>query len=713
MHFTSVSKRNGDIVPFNAAKITAAIAKAGTATGEFDEREARRLTIRALAYARDMGLKDPPEVEELQDIVEAVLLDSPFRKTAKAYILYRDQRSQMRSLASKAGIELMEGYLGKLDWRVRENSNMGFSLQGLNNFISSDLTSEYWLNRIYSQKIRDAHKDGDIHLHDLNLLSVYCVGWDLMDLLREGFKGIAGNVESAPPKHFRSALGQLVNFFYTLQGEAAGAQAMSSFDTLLAPFIRYDELSYKEVKQALQEFVFNINIPTRVGFQTPFTNITMDMDVPTMLATTPVIIGGKDQDSVYGDYQHEMDMLNQAFAEVMMEGDNKGRVFTFPIPTYNITKDFDWSSKRFEAIWKMTGRYGIPYFSNFVNSDMSPEDARSMCCRLRLDNRELKKRGGGLFGANPLTGSVGVVTINLPRIGYMAATEPEFFTRLTELVHLAKESLTIKRKELERFTDGGLYPYTTFYLRDVKARTGRYWTNHFSTIGILGMNEACLNLLGKDIASAEGQAFAVRAMNYLRQLLENIQEETGEFFNLEATPAEGTSYRLALLDYKRFPDCRFANTDQTKTGAAPFYTNSTHLPVNYSDDIFDALDHQDDLQSLYTGGTVLHGFIGEEISDTAIVRELVHKITSKYTLPYFTLSPTFSVCQAHGYYKGEVPICPVCDNEIEVYTRVVGYLRPVNRWNNGKQAEYTMRKPYRLPQEKLPTVELLLQGAAD
>ena len=713
MHFTSVSKRNGDIVPFNAAKITAAIAKAGTATGEFDEREARRLTIRALAYARDMGLKDPPEVEELQDIVEAVLLDSPFRKTAKAYILYRDQRSQMRSLASKAGIELMEGYLGKLDWRVRENSNMGFSLQGLNNFISSDLTSEYWLNRIYSQKIRDAHKDGDIHLHDLNLLSVYCVGWDLMDLLREGFKGIAGNVESAPPKHFRSALGQLVNFFYTLQGEAAGAQAMSSFDTLLAPFIRYDELSYKEVKQALQEFVFNINIPTRVGFQTPFTNITMDMDVPTMLATTPVIIGGKDQDSVYGDYQHEMDMLNQAFAEVMMEGDNKGRVFTFPIPTYNITKDFDWSSKRFEAIWKMTGRYGIPYFSNFVNSDMSPEDARSMCCRLRLDNRELKKRGGGLFGANPLTGSVGVVTINLPRIGYMAATEPEFFTRLTELVLLAKESLTIKRKELERFTDGGLYPYTTFYLRDVKARTGRYWTNHFSTIGILGMNEACLNLLGKDIASAEGQAFAVRAMNYLRQLLENIQEETGEFFNLEATPAEGTSYRLALLDYKRFPDCRFANTDQTKTGAAPFYTNSTHLPVNYSDDIFDALDHQDDLQSLYTGGTVLHGFIGEEISDTAIVRELVHKITSKYTIPYFTLSPTFSVCQAHGYYKGEVPICPVCGNEIEVYTRVVGYLRPVNRWNNGKQAEYTMRKPYRLPQEKLPTVELLLQGAAD
>ena len=696
MHFTSVSKRNGDIVPFNAAKLTAAITKAGIATGEFDEREARRLTIRALSYARDMGLMDPPAVEELQDIVEAVLLDSPFRKTAKAYILYRDQRMQMRNLASKASLELMDGYLGKLDWRIRENSNMGFSLQGLNNFISSDVTSEYWLSRIYTQNIRDAHKDGDLHLHDLNLLSVYCVGWDLQDLLREGFKGVSGNVESAPPKHFRSALGQLVNFFYTLQGEAAGAQAVSGFDTLLAPFIRHDNLSFKEVKQALQEFVFNINIPTRVGFQTPFTNITMDMDVPAMLKDTPAVIGGKDQDTTYGDYQAEMDLLNQAFAEVMMEGDNKGRVFTFPIPTYNITRDFDWGSKRFEAIWKMTGRYGIPYFSNFVNSDMSPEDARSMCCRLRLDNRELRKRGGGLFGANPLTGSVGVVTVNLPRIGYQAANEEQFMARLSELVHLAKESLTIKRKELERFTEGGLYPYTTFYLRDVKARTGRYWTNHFSTIGIIGTNEACLNLLGKNIATEEGQAFAVRMMNHLRGLLEAIQEETGEFFNLEATPGEGTTYRLALLDQKRFPDCNFANTDQARAGAAPFYTNSTHLPVEYSDDIFDALDHQDSLQSLYTGGTVLHGFLGEEIADTGIVRDLVRKITGKYTLPYFTLTPTFSVCQADGYIKGQVPVCPTCGGETEVYSRVVGYLRPVNRWNNGKQCEWEQRKTYKV-----------------
>lgn len=713
MHFTSVSKRNGDIVPFNAAKITAAIAKAGAATGEFDEREARRLTIRALSYARDMGLQDPPAVEELQDIVEAVLLDSPFRKTAKAYILYRDQRMQMRNLASRASLELMDNYLGKLDWRIRENSNMGFSLQGLNNYISSDVTSEYWLSRIYTRNIRDAHREGDLHLHDLNLLSVYCVGWDLADLLNEGFKGVSGNVESAPPKHFRSALGQLVNFFYTLQGEAAGAQAVSSFDTLLAPFIRHDDLSYKEVKQAMQEFVFNINIPTRVGFQTPFTNITMDMDVPAMLKNTPVVIGGKGQDTTYGEYQLEMDMLNQAFAEVMMEGDNKGRVFTFPIPTYNITSDFDWGSKRFESIWRMTGRYGIPYFSNFVNSDMSPEDARSMCCRLRLDNRELRKRGGGLFGANPLTGSVGVVTINLPRIGYLASSEEEFLERMTVLAHLAKESLTIKRKELERFTEGGLYPYTAFYLRDVKARTGKYWTNHFSTIGIIGMNEACLNLLGKDISSPEGKAFAVTAMNRLRSLLAAIQEETGEFFNLEATPGEGATYRLALLDQKRFPDCNFANTAQAGSGAAPFYTNSTHLPVDYSDDVFDALDHQDALQSLYTGGTVLHGFIGEEIPDTGIVRDLVRKITGKYTLPYFTLTPTFSVCADHGYLRGEVAACPACGRDTEVYSRVVGYLRPVSRWNSGKQREYAMRKEYRIGDIKEPVEPAALQGAAD
>jgi len=694
MHFTSITKRDGSIAEFDAAKITAAILKAGKATGEFEEREARRLTMRVLSLADAVHLPETPDVESIQDVVEQVLLESSFRATAKAYILYREQRAQLRRIKTKANVDLMEGYLNKMDWRVRENSNMGFSLQGLNNYIASDITSEYWLNRIYTAAIREAHTNGALHIHDLNLLSVYCVGWDIADLLRQGFKGIAGNVESAPPKHLRTALGQLVNFFYTLQGEAAGAQAVSSFDTYLAPFIRYDKLSFKEVKQALQEFVFNINIPTRVGFQTPFTNITLDMHVPAMLKNTPVIIGGEDQAETYGDFQPEMDMLNQAFAEVMMEGDNKGRVFTFPIPTYNITKDFDWAGKRFEAVWKMAGRYGIPYFSNFVNSDMSPDDARSMCCRLRLDNRELRKRGGGLFGANPLTGSIGVVTINLPRLGYQAQDEQDFLNRLDALMELAKESLCIKRKELERFTDGGLYPYTTFYLRDVKARTNTYWANHFSTIGLVGMNEACLNLLQHDIASQEGQAFALRVLAYMREKLEAFQEQTGHFFNLEATPAEGASYRLALLDKKQCPGILFANGEAD--GIAPYYTNSTHLPVDFSTDIFDVLDLQDSLQGSYTGGTVLHGFLGEEVSDTATVRDLVKTITAKYTLPYFTLTPTFSICAEHGYLKGEQARCPVCDAPAEVYSRVVGYLRPVNRWNDGKQAEYADRTPYRV-----------------
>ncbi|UQZ88342.1 ribonucleoside triphosphate reductase [Deltaproteobacteria bacterium Smac51] len=706
MRFITIRKRDGRTAGFDASKITNAIARAGVATGEFTEKEALMLTMKTLDRAEALIQSDTADVEILQDIVENVLLDSTFRKTAKAYILYREQRAQIRSLMAKAHVDLMDGYLQRLDWRVRENSNMGFSLQGLNNYISSDVTSEYWLNRIYTPKIRDAHKNGDIHLHDLNQLSVYCVGWDLADLLKEGFKGVSGNVESAPPKHFRSALGQLVNFFYTLQGEAAGAQAVSSFDTLLAPFIRHDRLNFREVKQALQEFVFNINIPTRVGFQTPFTNITLDMDVPEIFKYSPVVIGGVEQETTYGDYQAEMDVINQAFAEVMMEGDNKGRVFTFPIPTYNIGKDFNWDSPRFDAIWKMTGRYGIPYFSNFVNSDMSPEDARSMCCRLRLDNRELRKRGGGLFGANPLTGSVGVVTINLPRLGYLSHTEEEFIERLDVLIDLAKESLVIKRKELERFTEGGLYPYTNFYLRSIKEATNRYWTNHFSTIGVVGANEACLNLLGEGIATENGRRFSLRVLNHIRERLTAIQEETGDFFNLEATPAEGTSFRLARLDQARFPAIKFANSELQGDVEVPFYTNSSHLPVNFSDDIFEVLDLQDDLQCCYTGGTVLHTFVGEEISDIRTVRSMVRKITNNYRLPYFTITPTFSVCPNHGYLAGEVQACPECETETEVYSRVVGYLRPVSRWNDGKQKEYAMRKTYNVPAEqKAPPVK--------
>ena len=694
--FENIKKRDGRVVEFDSPKITSAILKAGKATGEFEERESKKLTLRALTLAHDLRLGPIPEVEEIQDIVERVLLNSPYYKSAKAYILYREQHAQIRAIATKASVDLVENYIRKLDWKISENSNMRYSLQGLNNYISSDITSEYWLNRIYPPKIRHAHKNGDLHIHDLSLLSVYCVGWDLKDLLTQGFKGVEGKVESAPPRHLRSALGQIVNFFYTLQGEAAGAQAISNFDTLLAPFVRYDNLSDKNVKQALQEFVFNINIPTRVGFQTPFTNITMDLYVPDILKDQPVIIGGSEREETYSDFQPEMDMINRAFAKVMMEGDAKGRVFTFPIPTYNITADFDWDNPNLETIWKMTGKYGIPYFSNFVNSDMSPEDARSMCCRLRLDNRELLKRGGGLFGANPLTGSIGVVTINLPRIGYLSENEDDFFERLKEMMLLAKESLSIKRKVLEKFTDKNLYPYSNFYLREIKRGSGLYWKNHFSTIGIIGMNEACLNFLGTDIGSEAGQMFSLKVLDFMREMIAEIQEETGDIFNLEATPAEGTSYRLSLIDKKLFPQILCANEEGCQNGGEPFYTNSTQLPVNYTDDIFETLMLQDHLQTKYTGGTVLHIYLGEEVTDIETIKGLIRKIVTNFRLPYLTLSPTFSVCPSHGYLSGKQEKCPVCNGETEVYSRVVGYLRPTKQWNNGKQAEFGLRKTFKV-----------------
>ncbi len=693
--FEKIKKRDGRVVEFDSSNITKAIAKAGEATAEFGEREARKLTLKVLTLAHEMRLGPLPEVEEIQDIVERILLDSPYYKTAKAYILYREQHNQLRSLTTKASVNLVENYIQKMDWKIKENSNMSYSLQGLNNYISSDVTSEYWLNRIYPPEIRHAHKNGDIHIHDLSLLSVYCVGWDLKDLLLQGFKGVPGKVESAPPRHLRSALGQIVNFFYTLQGEAAGAQAISNFDTLLAPFVRYDNLTYDKVKQAIQEFVFNINIPTRVGFQTPFTNITMDLCVPSILKDAPVIIGGRELEETYSGFQPEMDMINKAFAEVMMAGDAKGRVFTFPIPTYNITADFDWDNPNLTMIWKMTGKYGIPYFSNFINSDMSPEDARSMCCRLRLDNRELMKRGGGLFGANPLTGSIGVVTINLPRIGYISHSETEFFARLNKMVHIAKESLSIKRKVLENFTDKNLYPYSKFYLREIKNGSGKYWKNHFSTIGIIGMNEACLNFLGEDIAGEAGRTFALKVMDYLRDQLAGIQDAEGDIYNLEATPAEGTSYRLAMLDKERYPDIICFNEGHNQNQTPAFYTNSTQLPVNYTDDIFETLLLQDELQTKYTGGTVLHLFLGEQVNDIETVKALVRKVAGNFRLPYFTLTPTFSICPSHGYLNGEQETCFVCNQETEIYSRVVGYLRPVKQWNDGKQAEYRFRKAFR------------------
>ena len=577
-------------------------------------------------------------------------------------------------------IALVDNYLKQLDWKVNENSNMSYSIQGLNNYIASEISKQYWLNKIYPAHIKNAHVNGDIHIHDLNIISVYCVGWDLKDLLTEGFTGVKGKVESAPAKHFRTALGQIVNFMYTMQGEAAGAQAFSNFDTLLAPFIRHDNLTYEQVKQAMQEFIFNMNVPTRVGFQTPFTNITMDLTVPSYYAEQPVIIGGELQETTYKEYQPEMDMLNKAFFEIMMKGDNSGRVFTFPIPTYNITKDFDWDNKNIEGLWKMSAKYGIPYFSNFINSDMSPEDARSMCCRLRIDNRELEYRGGGLFGSNPLTGSVGVVTLNLPKIGANVKTKGEFFEKLSQRMEIAKESLEIKRKLLEDLTDKDLYPYTKFYLRDIKARFGVYWKNHFSTIGLIGMNEACLNLMKEDIGTPAGKQFALEVMDFMRAKIIEFQKETGNNYNLEATPGEGTSYRLAKLDKERYP----------------YYTNSTQLPVNYTDDIFEVLDHQDELQTKYTGGTVVHIFAGERIQNTETMKNLVKKICNNYRLPYFTFSPTFSTCPNHGYVAGEHFTCPDCGADCEVYSRVVGYIRPVNQWNKGKKKEFSDRKTFEI-----------------
>lgn len=688
--FSKIRKRNGNIVAFDKQKIVRAIAKAGEATSEFDAAMAEVLTLRVMNLAIQIISEEIPEVERIQDIVEEVLLASPYKKSAKAYIIYRDQHARIREMFSTGGVQLIDQYLEKLDWQVNENSNMAYSLQGLNNYIAAEVSKTYWLNKIYPPEIRRAHIEGEIHIHDLGQLSVYCVGWDLMDLLLTGFCGAEGKVESAPAKHFRSALGQIVNFFYTLQGEAAGAQAFSNFDTLLAPFIRYDGLDYEEVKQALQEFVFNINVPTRVGFQTPFTNITLDLRPPDIYKDTPVIIGGEPREVCYSDFQAEMDLLNKAFLEVMIEGDAKGRVFTFPIPTYNMTKDFDWDDPKLSYLWEATAKYGIPYFSNFVNSDLDPNDARSMCCRLRLDTRKLEARGGGLFGANPLTGSIGVVTLNLPRIGYRAHSEEEFFELLETALNTAKNSLEIKRKILERYTENGLYPYTRFYLKKIHDRFLQYWKNHFSTIGIIGMNEASLNFLGKNLGNPEGRAFALKVMDYLRERLVQIQEESECNYNLEATPAEGTSYRLAILDKKLFPDIISANSRSD----TPFYTNSSQLPVNYSDDIFEVLDLQDELQTKYTGGTVLHIFGGERVEHGESIRKLVRTICASYRLPYFTFSPTFSICPQHGYLDGEKPICPLCHKSTEVFSRIVGYLRPVSQWNEGKKAEFQLRTTF-------------------
>lgn len=701
-----VLKRDGKLVEFNSEKITNAIEKAASVTKEFDRSTAKNLTEKVVELTQQLVEKKSENlkaasIEEIQDIVEYILLSSDYKKTAKSYVLYREQQSRLRDFTQNANV-MVDEYLQQLDWEVNENSNMTYSIQGLNNYVASNISKNYWLNKIYSNEIKEAHKNGDFHIHDLNMLSVYCVGWDLKDLLLQGFTGVRGKVKCSPAKHFRAALGQVVNFMYTMQGEATGAQAFSNFDTLMAPFIRYDGLDYKQVKQAMQEFIFNLNVPTRTGFQTPFTNITMDLNVPSYYADQNVIIGGEPQVETYKEFQHEMNLLNRAYFEVMMQGDADGQVFTFPIPTYNITKDFDWENPELDGLWEMSAKYGIPYFSNFINSDMSPEDARSMCCRLRIDNRELEYRGGGLFGSNPLTGSVGVVTMNLPRIAFLAKNEADFYNLLAEKMELAKESLEKKRKILENFTDKDLYPYTKFYLRDIKGRYGCYWKNHFSTIGLVGMNEAALNLIGEGIGEDSGREFALKTMDFMRNKITEFQEETGNNYNLEATPAEGTSYRLAKLDKEKLVSIQCANDrDYYERNAKPFYTNSTQLPVNFTDDIFEVLDHQDDLQTKYTGGTVVHIYAGERIHDIKIMKKLVRKICENYRLPYFTFSPTFSTCPTHGYLAGEHFECPKCGEDSEVFSRVVGYIRPVRQWNEGKKTEYEVRKNFFIEENKV------------
>jgi len=692
-----IRKRDGTIDEFIPEKITRAIFKAARACGGEDYSRAENLCDQVADILHKDYQGKVPHVEEIQDLVEKVLIENGHAKTAKAYILYREKRNASRESNALIGatIKMFSDYLGDMDWLIKENANTQKSINGLNNYVREIFTKNYWLHEVYPENVRKAHENADCHIHDLGFFGPYCAGWDLRQLLMEGFGGVEGKVESNPAKHLRSFWGQVVNSTFTTQGETAGAQAWSGFDTFSAPFIYYDNLTFAQVKQAMQEFIFNINVPTRVGFQCPFSNLTFDIKAPKNLEKEPVIIGGKYMEKTYGEFQKEMDMINMAFCEVMLEGDAKGRVFTFPIPTINVTNDLDWNSPVIEAYMKITAKYGIPYFANYINSTLSPEDALSMCCRLRIDTSELRKRGGGLFGSNPLTGSIGVFTINLPRVGYLSDSMDQFKNRLRELAEIGKISLEIKRKIIERETENGLYPYSARYLKSIKQRFGEYWYNHFNTIGIIGMNEALLNFIGKDITTPEGQAASIEIMNFLRDILTDFQQETGHFYNLEATPAEGTAYRLAKMDKQKYPDIITAGEN------VPYYTNSTQLPVEYTDDIFETIDLQDELQSLYTGGTVLHLYIGESVPEPKIAANLIKKVFEKYKLPYISITPTFSICKNHGYLRGEQEVCGDCGEKTEIWSRVVGYLRPINNYNEGKSEEYANRKKYIIKEEAI------------
>ncbi len=683
-----VRKRDGKLVEFDMSKITTALSKA------FNAKQVNYtsdiLNTLALKVTADFSKKikdNVVTVEDIQDSAEVVLIQSGYVDVAKSYILYRKQREKVRNIASTVVDykKVIDDYLHVADWRVKENSTVTYSVGGLILSNSGAVTANYWLSEVYDEEIANAHRNADIHIHDLSMLTGYCAGWSLKQLIKEGLGGVVGKITSSPASHLSTLCNQMVNFLGIMQNEWAGAQAFSSFDTYLAPFVKADNLSYKEVKQCIQSFIYGVNTPSRWGTQSPFTNVTLDWTVPNDLAEMNAIVGGKEMPFKYKDCKKEMDMVNKAFIEIMIEGDANGRGFQYPIPTYSITRDFDWSeTENNKLLFEMTAKYGTPYFSNYINSDMEPSDVRSMCCRLRLDLRELRKKSGGFFGSGESTGSVGVVTINMPRIAYLSANEEEFYERLTRLMDISARSLKVKRDTITKLLDAGLYPYTKRYLGT--------FANHFSTIGLVGMNEACLNAkwIGKNLTDKSAQTFTKNVLNFMRNKLSDYQELYGDLYNLEATPAESTAFRLAKHDKKRYPDIITAS-DADK---APYYTNSSHLPVGFTDDIFSALDIQDELQTLYTSGTVFHAFLGQKLPDWKAAANLVRKIAENYKLPYYTMSPTYSVCADHGYITGEVYKCPICGKTTEVYSRITGYYRPVQNWNDGKRAEFADRKEY-------------------
>lgn len=683
-----VVKRDGEIADFNLTKISEAITKAFKATEKnYTEDIINLLTLRVTADFQSKVKEGKISVEDIQDSVEHVLEQAGYTDVAKAYILYRKNRERIRNMKSTIldYKEIVNSYVKEEDWRVKENSTVTYSVGGLILHNSGSVTANYWLSEIYDEEIASAHRNADIHLHDLSMLTGYCAGWSLKQLIQEGLGGIPGKITSAPASHLSTLCNQMVNFLGIMQNEWAGAQAFSSFDTYLAPFVKVDNLSYREVKQCIQSFVYGVNTPSRWGTQAPFSNITLDWTVPNDLAELNCIVGGKEMDFKYKDCKKEMDMINKAFIEIMLEGDANGRGFQYPIPTYSITKDFDWSeTENNRLLFEMTAKYGTPYFSNYINSDMQPSDIRSMCCRLRLDLRELRKKTGGFFGSGESTGSIGVVTINMPRIAYLATSEDDFFKRLDRMMDIAARSLKVKRDVVTKLLNEGLYPYTKRYLGTFE--------NHFSTIGLVGMNEVGLNArwLGKDMTDPATQAFSIKVLKHMRDRLSDYQEQYGDLYNLEATPAESTSYRLAKHDRKRWPDIKTAGNP----GDVPYYTNSSHLPVGYTEDIFEALDVQDELQTLYTSGTVFHAFLGEKLPDWRAAAKLVRTIAENYKLPYYTLSPTYSICKDHGYLAGEQFHCPKCGQPAEVYSRITGYYRPVQNWNEGKAQEYKNRKLY-------------------